>query len=272
MKMHLYCRVSSDRQVDEGALENQKVWARQLWKSLLASPKWAECLPGEPLDDPGVSAASVPLFERPAGARLNALVVRGDAVLFANGDRGWRNNLDWENTLASFRRRGVKIIMADMPDVDPEQPAGKFACGVRILAAEFESSERAAKVRAGMRVCKERNQKLGRHERRPGWRLTRCHYGPERKVKHIYVPDPDQFRLLAKIHELRARGAAWVAIGREVVAMTGDRWWTGRNCHWAHALSAIREGQVELVTCRSRDELLQADPQRKRRQRAALAV
>jgi hypothetical protein len=57
-------------------------------------------------------------------------------------------------------------------------------------------------------------------------------------------------------------GATWEQISRSIVLLTGDRWWTGRNCRWGWAVwhefqvATARSGKVEGVVCRGRDETL----------------
>lgn len=295
--MHLYCRVSSDGQVQRGSLDNQIVWAQQSWEQILAKPQYARFAKGQLFVDEGESAYFIPLLERTAGRQLDAILQRGDAILLANGDRGFRQALDRHATKAELARRGVFIIMADMADLDPDDPTTELMQSIRVDVAQWESAMKSRRIKNGLGVCKARNQALGRQAlrneaRRPGWSLVLVNFpvaGPlaasegqkhrRRPGRYIWVPNPDEFPILEQIYDLRQQGQEWRHICRQIFANTGDDWWYppvfgnkrsatngGRNCRYAYLtwqkifLPAIAAyGRVERVQSLSRKELFAAD-------------
>lgn len=88
--------------------------------------------------DPGVSG-SVPLSERPEGARMLADARPGDAIVAVKMDRLFRSAIDALQTAESLKARGVDLILADM-GVEPvtANGAAKLFFGMLALVAEFE--------------------------------------------------------------------------------------------------------------------------------------
>ena len=292
-RMHLYCRVSTDAQVERGALDNQILWSHQTWDQILAKPQYERFSKGEAFVDEGESAYFIPLLQRTAGRRLDTTLQWGDAVLLANGDRGFRRSLDWEVTNANLAQRGILIIPADMPDLDPREPMGKFVCSLRYAAAELESALKSQRIRKGMSVCKARNQCMSDKGRRPGWKIVAVPFqnaGPlvagqakyrGRRSTLVWQPNPAEFWILERIYQLRTTAnMTWDAISLEIVKLTGDTWWRpeafpgslskvslngGRNCRWAYlvwqqfAAAIAAYGKVEQVQSLSRQEMFAAD-------------
>jgi DNA invertase Pin-like site-specific DNA recombinase len=107
MALYGYVRVSTAAQANDG--ESLQVQARQLegWammKGLTVS---------EMFEERGVSG-SVPMKERPTGARLFAALKPGDTIVAAKLDRMFRDALDALQTVEEFKAKGINLILLDL--------------------------------------------------------------------------------------------------------------------------------------------------------------
>jgi DNA invertase Pin-like site-specific DNA recombinase len=137
--------------------------------------------------DRGVSGAK---DSRP---ELNRLVADGhrrrfDAVLVWRFDRFARSVSHLLRALETFRALGVEFVSLS-EQVDTTTPTGKMVFTVLGAVAELERSLIAERVRAGLRNAKAKGKKLGR---------------PRAAVD------------AARIARLRAQGASWPTIAREL--------------------------------------------------------
>lgn len=96
--------------------------------------------------DYGISAFTKPLVTRPAGQRLDAILTRGDHVVFAKFDRGFRRQLDWCIIHHRWTKRGITIHFVD-PDVDCGTTNGRTMIGMLAVIAEDESSRKGDRQR-----------------------------------------------------------------------------------------------------------------------------
>lgn len=103
MSVYGYCRVSTDRQANEG--ESLGVQERQLQGYVT--------MQGMKLDkvfvERGVSG-SIPLADRPEGAALLAAATAGDVIVSPKLDRVFRSALDALQQTEALRERGVTRI------------------------------------------------------------------------------------------------------------------------------------------------------------------
>src|SRR4051812_29169815 len=127
-----YVRVSTGRQAEEG--ESLDVQRRQL-DGYAMQHGWT-------LDrvfrEEGVSG-SMPLAERPEGAKLLAAARTGDAIVAAKLDRVFRSALDALRMVEELRRRRVALHLLDLGgDVSGDGMAKLFLT----IAAAFAEAER----------------------------------------------------------------------------------------------------------------------------------
>src|SRR4051812_28675441 len=102
-----YARVSTERQADEGvSLDEQirRIEGRTLEQGWQIAEVFVER---------GVSG-SVPLGDRPEGARLLAVLQPGDIVIAAKLDRMFRSALDALNVIRDFQRQRVSLWLLDL--------------------------------------------------------------------------------------------------------------------------------------------------------------
>lgn len=136
-----YYRVSTEDQANEGAsVEAQRVAlvaeaARRGWDLQLVG-------------DEGMSAKNL---NRPGLTEALARLDRGeaDALLSVRLDRVSRSVADFAGLLARAKRRGWRIVLMS-PNLDTEDPAGKFTAHVLAAAAEYERDLIGARTREGM--------------------------------------------------------------------------------------------------------------------------
>ena len=152
MAAYGYIRVSTGRQAEEGESLGQQ--ERQLAGYALQHG-WAL---REVFREEGVSG-SVPLGERPAGARLLAALRPGDALAAARLDRVFRSALDALRMVEEFRRRGVALHLLDLGgDVSGSGMSRLFLT----IAAAFAEAERD-RIRERVAAVKRDQRRRGRY-------------------------------------------------------------------------------------------------------------
>lgn len=148
-----YVRVSTTEQATEGAsIEAQRAALvteadRRGWDLELVAD---EGLSAKSLNRPGLTAAL---------ARLD----RGeaDALLSVRLDRISRSVLDFAGLLKRAKRRGWRLVLLS-PNLDTEDPAGKFTAHVLAAAAEYERDLIGARTREGMAQRRAEGVHIGR--------------------------------------------------------------------------------------------------------------
>lgn len=148
-----YVRVSTGEQAAEGAsLDAQRA-------ALVAEAErrgWDL----ELVADEGVSAKSL---NRPGLTAALERLDRGeaDALLAIRLDRVSRSVADFAGLMARARRRSWRIVLLS-PNLDTEDPAGKFTAHVLAAAAEYERDLIGARTREGMAQRRAEGVHVGR--------------------------------------------------------------------------------------------------------------
>lgn len=121
--------------------------------------------------DPAVSG-SVPMGQREAGKRLLATVHRGDYVICAKVDRGFRDAADALNVAKDLEKRGVKLIVRDF-GVDPINTNGtaRAMFGFLAVIADWERERIRERTMAG-RAAKIAKGGHGGGAAPYGWRVV----------------------------------------------------------------------------------------------------
>src|SRR4051812_19219069 len=106
MSAYGYIRVSTVEQTDGASLEEQtrKIRGTALLKGVEVARVYEE---------PGVSG-SIPLEQRPTGRELLAALKPGDLLIVSKLDRAFRNAADALTKADSWKRQGIRLIVADM--------------------------------------------------------------------------------------------------------------------------------------------------------------
>lgn len=201
MAIYGYCRVSTERQAEEG-------------ESLGAQQRTIEgyaMMNGLKIDrvfiERGVSA-SKPLADRPEGANLLAALQPGDAIITAKLDRMFRSALDALDVLAQLKRQSISLHMVDLQGDVTGNGISKLVFTILSAVAEAERDrirERICDVKADQKT---RGRYLGGAV--PfGWRLTE---------DGALTEDDVQQDAIRRMVGMRQRGASLRAIAKDIQA------------------------------------------------------
>jgi len=193
MAVYAYCRVSTQRQADEG--ESLGVQQRQIKGYCdmhgLGAPTY--------FIEEGVSG-SKPLNERPVGRELIATLKAGDKVICAKLDRAFRSALDALTMVEAFKKMSVSLHLIDLGgDVSGNGLARTFF----IIASAFAEAEKD-RISSRVTETKADQRKRGRHlggSRPFGYRIEKDE-GDLRGGQ--LVPDEREQAAIARMQAMRA--------------------------------------------------------------------
>jgi DNA invertase Pin-like site-specific DNA recombinase len=204
MAVYGYCRVSTDRQAEEGvSLEEQerKITGRALEMGWLLT---------ETLVEKGVSGG-VPFAARPEGARLNRLLQKGDTLIAAKLDRMFRSARDALNVVSDFRKRGISLWLLDLGGDVSGNGLAKVMLTMAACFAEFERD------RIGERV-----RDVKRHQRQLGRYLGgQIPFGWRRGADGQIVEHPEEQIALGTARQMHREGASLRAIAKGIKILHG---------------------------------------------------
>ncbi len=215
MAVYGYVRVSTTEQAgeDHSSLADQE--RRIQGVAMVRGDKIDEIF-----TDPGVSG-SVPLFSRPAGARLLAVLVPGDTIISAKMDRIFRSVQDAVNTAERLKTMGVNLILVDV-GTDPITEGGVSRLFFSILAAvaEFERYRINERITDGRKAKKSRGGFIG-GDAPYGYKV----YGKGSEA--VLMEDEHEQRVIAMVRDIHGgntlRGAARELYNRGIVDRRGGR-------------------------------------------------
>ena len=199
MNVYTYARVSTAAQAEKGiSLDEQRhrIDSTALAQSWVITKRFIEA---------DVSG-SVPLGERPEGAKLLAVVAPGDIVVAAKLDRLFRSARDALNVIENFQRRDVSLWLLDIGGDVSGNGTAKLMLKIVSAFIEFQkdrSSERISGARRQMRA-------IGRSlagNRRFGYRVNEA--GKLVKVA-------EEQAAIAEMRQLRKRGRSYRQIADEL--------------------------------------------------------
>lgn len=201
-----YVRVSTGRQAEEG--ESLDVQRRQLDGYALQH--------GWSLDrvfrEEGVSG-SVPLAERPEGAKLLAAARPGDVIVAAKLDRVFRSALDALQMVEELQRRRVSLHLLDLGgDVSGNGMSKLFLT----IAAAFAEAERA-RIRERVSQTKRDQKQRGRYL---GGKVP---FGFRKGKNGELVPNPQEHAIIAHARALREGGAVLRSIQEAILVQHGRK-------------------------------------------------
>jgi DNA invertase Pin-like site-specific DNA recombinase len=190
-----YCRVSTVLQTTEG--ESLDVQQRMIdgycqMQGLALDQVFVER---------GVSG-SKPLAERPAGARLLALLQPGDIVVTPRLDRAFRSAADALDVLGQLKARNVSLHLLDLGGDVTGNGISKLVFTILAAVAEAERE----RIRERISEAKQDQRKRGLHL--GGSSQFGFTIGPDR----VLVPDPAQQSAIRRAKTLHARGLSLRAI------------------------------------------------------------
>lgn len=101
--------------------------------------------------DSSQSAFRIPIFDRPAGKAMLAVLQPGDTVVMTRQDRGFRSVADFSKFVAHCRRYDIRLLCLS-PQIDFTTAEGRAIANFFAVVAEFESDIKGQRVREAMAV------------------------------------------------------------------------------------------------------------------------
>ena len=195
-----YCRVSTDEQASDG---NSLTAQQRRITGYAMQHDWevSECFV-----ERGVSG-SVPLSERPEGARLLATVNPGDVIVTPRMDRMFRSSTDALVTLDELKKQQVSLHMIDLNGDVLGNGIGKLVFTILAAVADNERERIRERIREVKRDMASRGLHSG-GERQFGYDIVR-----EGKLRRL-VPNEEEQRVIAEMRAARERGESYHTIGR----------------------------------------------------------
>jgi putative DNA-invertase from lambdoid prophage Rac len=200
-----YARVSTERQADEGVSLDEQI--RRIEGRALEQG-WQIV---EIFVERGVSG-SVPLGNRPEGARLLAVLQPGDIVIAAKLDRMFRSALDALGVIRDFQRQRISLWLLDLGGDVSGDGISKLVLTILVAFAEFERERIGERIRDAKRHQRRSGQYLG-GDRPFGWRVE----------GGILIEDEAEQRALADIKEMREAGSSFRSIATHIKQTHGIR-------------------------------------------------
>tara|TARA_R110000824_G_scaffold189979_5_gene371366 strand:+ start:1118 stop:1936 length:819 start_codon:yes stop_codon:yes gene_type:complete len=236
-KVYAYIRVSTAEQAASGmGLAAQERRALAYYEYLITLPEYKDFGWGGVYEEAGVSAYTVAFVDRPVGAKLHALLDKGDHVVFLRLDRAFRSVKDFLSTNEMWELRGVNAHFLDL-GVDMSTANGRLTLHILASVAQWESDVKSERTKAALAERKIRNRKHCRHSP----------YGFRYKGKNrVAVPDFEELVVMRYICHLRDhRELSWQKIGNQIEAvlaaredrkakMEWDRRWKWQACQRAY--------------------------------------
>ena len=206
MSVYGYCRVSTDRQANEG--ESLGVQERQLQGYVT--------MQGLKLDrvfvERGVSG-SVPLADRPEGAAMLAALQAGDVVVSPKLDRVFRSALDALQQTEALRVRGVSLHLLDLGGDIAGNGLSRLFMTIAAAFAELERDRIRERITQVKRDQKARGRFLGG---------TRPPFGFRADANGGLVPDEAEQAAIARAKRMRGGGKSLRYIAAKL-ALDGHR-------------------------------------------------
>jgi DNA invertase Pin-like site-specific DNA recombinase len=194
-----YARVSTERQADEGvSLDEQirRIEGRALEQGWQIAEVFVER---------GVSG-SIPLGDRPEGARLLTALQPGDIVIAAKLDRMFRSALDALNVIRDFQRQRISLWLLDLGGDVSGDGIARLVLTILAAIAEFERERIGERIRDAKRHQRRSGQYLG-GDRPFGWRVGE---------DGMLVEDEAEQRALADMREMRDAGTSFRSIAAQI--------------------------------------------------------
>lgn len=168
------------------------------------------------LYDAAVSG-SRPMFERPRGRELWALVQPGDRIVWAKLDRAFRSTLDAAQAMQLLAFKQVTFNSLDL-GLDTGTPIGKCVFTILTAFGELELDFIRQRTRDGMAQKARDRKPVGPHA--PiGWRKV------GKKRDSYYLPCPEEREQVDRMADMRKQG---MSLEKITLAMRGVRRPSGR--------------------------------------------
>ncbi|NDY90142.1 recombinase family protein [Ideonella livida] len=107
-------------------------------------------------------SGSVPAGQRPGFVRLLEKLEPGDTLVVTKLDRIGRDSVDVQQTVHDFSRRGVRLVVLQLGNLDLTSTAGALMVKVLAAVADFERGLIVERTQAGLERAKAEGKRLGR--------------------------------------------------------------------------------------------------------------
>ncbi len=108
------------------------------------------------------TSGKTPAASRPQFAELLGKIREGETLVVSKLDRLGRDSVDAVGTLRRLAERNVRVIVAQLGQVDLNSTAGKMITAVLAAVAEMERDLIIERTNAGLARAKAQGKKLGR--------------------------------------------------------------------------------------------------------------
>jgi len=203
-----YSRVSTDEQAADGttSLQEQERKIRAL-----AQMRGVDPFEVIAYTDAGVSG-SIPLLERPAGAKMLSEAAAGDVICASKLDRVFRSASDALVTVERLAERKISLILLDF-GTDPVNQNGIAKLFFTMLSAfaEFERGRIAERMTDGRRCKRERNGHTGGS---PPYGYRVVGSGREARLEEV----PEEQEVIREAARMRSAGIKPAVVVKELHA------------------------------------------------------
>ena len=105
-------------------------------------------------------SGSMPFIERPEAKKLLKCLSKGDTVVIAKLDRGFRDTADCLNTVNLLKKKKVFLKVLDI-SLDLSSPIGEMILTIMASVATFERKRIAERIKDGFSAGRSKGKKYG---------------------------------------------------------------------------------------------------------------
>lgn len=105
-------------------------------------------------------SGSMPFIERPEAKKLLSYLNKGDTVVIAKLDRGFRDTADCLNTVNLFKKKKIFLKVLDI-SLDLSSPIGEMILTIMASVATFERKRIAERIKDGFSAGRSKGKKYG---------------------------------------------------------------------------------------------------------------
>jgi len=180
-RVYALCRVSSQSSANSDiSIPAQRSIIRDYKATNCKNMKWGDaCYPEDETPgffvDRAVSAWSKKFSERPASSRLLAVLKEGDVLLMHSVSRGFRNIVDFCQTMSALTARGVKVRFITEDGINLETASGKLLGNILAAISQYSSDIKSERIREAHAI-----KRLGLTEKK--FRVSKTKWEPSEYV------------------------------------------------------------------------------------------
>lgn len=152
-KVYGMCRVSSvSSAVSDISIPAQRSIIREFKRTHYPNMKWGDlCYPDDETKgffvDRAVSAWSKKFRNRPGSSKLFEILEEGDVLLMHSVSRGFRNIVDFCETMSELHKRGVTVRFVTEDSINFSTASGKLIGNILAAVAQYSSDIKSERLR-----------------------------------------------------------------------------------------------------------------------------